>query len=474
MKKYEKYKDSGIEWLGEIPEHWETIKIQYLANGGRTLFLDGDWIESDVIEESGIRYLTTGNIGPGYYKEQGSGFINEETFERLNCTEVYPGDLVISRLNEPIGRACIIPDLGYRIVTSVDNVILRPKSGYSVNFLKHLMNSQEYALYTGLISRGATMKRISRGLLGRISIPTPSLSEQTAIASFLDHKTTLIDILIEKKEKLIEKLKLQRQAIINEAVTGKVVWSEKEQKMIPLALSKVDGKDSGIEWLGEIPKHWEVVKLKKICEAYGRIGYRGYTTSDIVNEGEGAITISPSNMKGDFMTFSDSTYISWEKYNESPEIKIYNDDILMVKTGSTFGKVGIVKNLKLQATINPQILVLKNTQVNPDYLFHLLRTPVIQAQVETEVIGSTIPTISQTKVLNFTIPLPPQTEIVKILNYIEKKVYLIENAVETIQVQNEKLKRYRQSLISEAVTGKIDVRDWSFDNAQKPEKTENN
>ena len=140
MKGYESYKTINVDWLYQLPIHWKTIQIKQLNNSEDTLFIDGDWIESPVITDYGIRYLTTGNIGPGHYKEQGYGFINEETFEKLNCTEVYPGDLLISRLNEPIGRACIIPDLGYRIITAVDNVILRPKKPFNIRFLMHLID----------------------------------------------------------------------------------------------------------------------------------------------------------------------------------------------------------------------------------------------------------------------------------------------------------------------------------------------
>src|SRR5690554_6634584 len=117
MKKYDRYKDSGIEWIGRIPEHWTATRIKYLVRNPTSLFIDGDWIESRVIVDSGIKYITTGNIKEGYYSEQGLGFITERTFLELNCTEVFEGDLLISRLNLPIGRACIIPNLGARIVT---------------------------------------------------------------------------------------------------------------------------------------------------------------------------------------------------------------------------------------------------------------------------------------------------------------------------------------------------------------------
>ena len=119
-------KDSGIDWIGPIPERWEVMPLKYTANKVGCCFIDGDWIESDVITEDGIRYITTGNVGVLEYKEQGVGYISEETFHELGCTEVFSGDILISRLNEPIGRACILPDLNSRVITSVDNVIFRP------------------------------------------------------------------------------------------------------------------------------------------------------------------------------------------------------------------------------------------------------------------------------------------------------------------------------------------------------------
>ena len=219
-----KYKPTDLLWCPEIPEHWGTLKIKYLAIGKGTLFLDGDWIESKDItfdsDNGNIRYITTGNIGEGVYKEQGETHISEETFEKLNCTEVFAGDLLISRLNSPVGRCCIVPDLGKRIVTSVDNVIVRPQKKYLKKYLMFVMSSKKYFEYTDLISRGVTMQRISRSMLGDVKIPiTDDNSEQEKITSFLVDKTARIDNLVSQKEKLIEKLKEERIAIINKAVT---------------------------------------------------------------------------------------------------------------------------------------------------------------------------------------------------------------------------------------------------------------
>jgi type I restriction enzyme S subunit len=440
MKRYNSYKDSGIEWIGEIPIDWSITKLKFISNiyNGNSLNEDlKEKYESDDL--SNISYISTKDV------DQNTGKINLENGIRIpkddgNFKLAPKGSFVLCIEGANAGKK-----IGYL-----------NEEAYFVNKLACFDYSNKFLYYYGLSEnfKNQFFNSLS-GLIGGVSISTirnfhstfPSIEEQTAIASFLDYKTNLIDVTIEKKKRLIELLKEKRQAVINEAVTKGL------NANAPM-------KDSGIEWLGEIPEHWKVVRLKQIADAFGRIGYRGYTTEDIVGEDEGAITISPSNMKGDYMTFENCTYISWNKYEESPEIKIYNDDILMVKTGSTYGKVGVVKDLNNKATINPQVLVLKNVKVNPDYLYNLLRTNYMQYQVETNVIGSTIPTISQTKVLNFSLPLPPNDEIELIMIFIQNQMDLIDKMRKKIEIAIEKLQTYRQSLISEAVTGKIDVRDW--------------
>ncbi len=213
---------SGIDWINEIPVNWSSMKLKHTVKNIESDFMDGDWIESTDISTEGIRYLTSGNIGAGFYKEQGEGFISEDTFAELDCIEVFPGDLLISRLNEPIARTCFIPNLGYRIVTCVDNVIYRPKLGqFDKRFMMYQLNSKPFWFNASQLSSGATMQRISRSKLGSIKIIVPPLSEQQAIADYLDKKCAEIDGLKAKLTKKRETLTELRQSIISEFVTGK-------------------------------------------------------------------------------------------------------------------------------------------------------------------------------------------------------------------------------------------------------------
>lgn len=218
-----KLRHSGIDWIGNIPDHWEVMPLKYAANKKGCCFIDGDWIESKDIVEEGIKYITTGNIGALTYKEQGSGYISEKTFATLGCAEVFEGDILISRLNEPIGRCCIIPNLDNRVVTSVDNVIFRPDTDkYNKKFIVYYLNCNKFTEHANLIARGATMHRISRTMLGHQHILVPPLTEQQEIVEYIDSKIKPIDASIAKAKREIELLKELKQSVITEAVTGKI------------------------------------------------------------------------------------------------------------------------------------------------------------------------------------------------------------------------------------------------------------
>lgn len=213
-------KPSGVEWIGNIPSKWNITKVKYLATGKNKLFIDGDWIESSDISEGGIRYLTTGNVGVGFYKEQGDGYVTEQTFRRLGCLEVHPGDVLISRLNVPIGRACLAPYAHNRYVVAVDIVVLRGES-FDSRYIVYAMNSDSYSRELTNRGRGATMQRVSRTLLGNMEIWLPSLDEQQAIADYLDEHCSKIDAILTIKREQVELLKKRRQSLIYEYVTGK-------------------------------------------------------------------------------------------------------------------------------------------------------------------------------------------------------------------------------------------------------------
>lgn len=425
MRKYDAYKDSGIEWIGEIPEHWTIATIGRLTNLGRGRVISA----IEIAENEGefpVYSSQTENNGI-------MGCLNSFDFEGEYVTWTTDG----------ANAGTVFYREGKFNCTNVCGTI-QPKNWEQIElkFLPYYLN-----LGTKFSVRLDINPKLMNNMMAKIPLVIPPKTEQTAIAAYLDRKTAEIDELIADKKRLLELYEEEKAAIINQAVTKGI------NPDAPM-------KDSGIEWLGEIPEHWEVKRIRHVAQIFGRIGYRGYKTTDLVQKGEGAITISPSNMKGYYMDFSDCSYLSWEKYEESPEIMIQNGDILFVKTGSTYGKSSIVENLPEKATINPQIIVLKEIQCNNKLFWYIIKSEYTQFQVEGTVVGGTIPTISQAKINNYEFVITPdEKEQQAIVEFIDNACSLIDAKKSKTEKLIELLTEYRTALISEVVTGKIKVID---------------
>jgi type I restriction enzyme S subunit len=221
-------KPSGIEWLGNVPEHWTVERIKNFAKPSKQSFIDGDWIETPYITDEGIRLIQTGNIGIGQYREQGFRYITESTFIELKCTEVLPNDILICRLGDPVARACLAPNLGCRMITSVDVCILKPSSNYDSQFLIYAMSNQQYLDWIGSLCRGSTRDRVSRGMLGAFSLPVPPLSEQVKIRDNLNEKLSIMNDIIKVIRNDLSLIYEYRNSLISDIITGKVdIRSEK-------------------------------------------------------------------------------------------------------------------------------------------------------------------------------------------------------------------------------------------------------
>ncbi len=205
----------------------------------------------------------------------------------------------------------------------------------------------------------------------------------------------------------------------------------------------------------EVPNSWIWCMLKDCCHIVGRIGFRGYTKDDLVPEKQGAITLSPSNIVEDIMNYDRCTYISWAKYEESPEIQVTNGDILLVKTGSSFGKCALVNNLPQKATINPQFVVLKYIQIEKQYLTWVLQSGYARICYENFVLGTAIPTFTQAVLGDMSIPLPSITEQQRIVEEIKKWFALID------QIEHDKadlqtiIRQTKGKILDLAIRGKL-------------------
>jgi len=183
-------------------------------------FSDGDWIESPFITSDGMRLIQTGNVGEGEYREQGFRFISEETFAALHCTEVFPKDVLISRLAGPVGCACLAPELGSRMIAAVDVAILRPKPEVHAGFVVAYLSSARHLAMAELLARGTTMQRLSRSQVGDMPLPLPELAVQRDVAERVATATATLRSVKSRLERQIAFLREHRQALITAAVTG--------------------------------------------------------------------------------------------------------------------------------------------------------------------------------------------------------------------------------------------------------------
>jgi len=424
MKKYDEYKDSGVAWIGDVPKHWEVKQLKWL-------FYNLDNLREPISADKRER------TNPQYEYYGASGVIDKIDYYNVDDRVLLIGE---DGANLVFRNLPLIYKAEGKFWVNNHAHILKPMKNVDYGYMYYTLEAADYSTFI----TGSAQPKLSQSNLELQTLPVPPYYEQVFIAAYLDTHCAKIDNLISIQQKRIALLQELKQSVITHAVT---------KGLNP----NVEMKQSGVEWIGDVPKHWEVCKLKHYSQVFGRIGFRGYNQTDLVNEGEGAITLSPSNMQNGILNYDKCSYLSWKKYYESPEIMIYNDDVLFVKTGSTYGKISYVADLPMEATINPQIVVFKNIKGNNKYLYYLLSNDIVQMQVSLTVGGSTIPTLSQESILNYIVPLAPKVEQAAIASYLDHKCATIDTSISNAQHQIELLQEYKQSLITEVVTGKYKV-----------------
>jgi type I restriction enzyme S subunit len=431
LPQYPAYKASGAEWLGEIPEHWE-------IKPGLTILFEAKE-KNKGMKRNTVLSLSYGKIRVKQAEEL-TGLVPEsfETYQFVNKGDIIfrPTDLQ----NDHVSLRSGISEFEGIITSAYLNLRLKPIADnkfFSYFFRGIDKNKVIYGLGSGL------RQNIDFRDFKRFKFPFPPLPEQTAIANFLDRKTALIDQAIGIKEKQIELLKERRQILIHRAVT---------RGLNP----DIKLKDSGVEWIGEIPEHWEVKRLKYVLKSQGRIGFKGYTTSDLVGKEDGALTLGATHLDWDGnIDLSKPVYISWKKYFESPEIMVSKNDIIIVQRGSTCGKVALIRDELGPTTINPSLVLLKEIKENADYIF--LGIKVVLNGILNLVSSTAIPMLSQFQINNIEVTIPPIDEQKYIVSHIEIVTHKFDTAISLTEQEIEKLKEYKASLINEVVTGKIKV-----------------
>ena len=415
MKRYLEYKESEVEFIGMIPMNWDTMRCTHL------------------FETTNIK-RTSGEINLSVYRDYGvvkrdsrNDNYNRVSEDTSNYKLVNPGDFVFNKMK------CWQGSLGvseYRGIVSPSYTICEPKRRFHGKYFHYLLRSQSYI---------QEFKRLSYGVrIGQwelrfedfkdIVVPYPSLSEQAQIANFLARKTGQIDEFIRSKERKIELLREQRTALINQAVT---------KGLDP----NVEMKPSGVEWIGEIPWHWEVRKIKQIAT---------FQNEKITPEPD-AIKVSPENVESETGKVLDF-YSSYDAVG----VIFQTGDVLFNKLRVYLSKVVFAEYSGY--SLGEMIVIRPSLQCTGKYIFYLMLSCRFIEFCNSMSYGAKMPRTDIYDILNAQISTPTYQEQTQIINFLDHKTAQIDELVSEEQRIIELLKEYRQSLISDAVTGKIDVR----------------
>jgi type I restriction enzyme S subunit len=423
---YPEYKDSGVEWLGEVPSHWGVVRLKYVAN------LEGD----KVIPTSEYRYVGMENIESG----NGNYLVKDDISPEGLSTSFSKGDVLFGKLRPYLAKSWLADFSG---ICSSEFLVLRSKKVFP-QFLNYYTLTDEFINQVDPSTYGSKMPRASWDFISLMDVPVPRV-ESEKIANFLDQETAKIDTLIEKQQQLIKLLKEKRQAVISHAVT---------KGLNPNAPMR----DSGVEWLGEVPGHWEVVPLKYLCCLL-----KDGTHLPPPRVDSGIPLLSVRNIvNSKFIFRDDDSNIAEEDYkNLCKPFVPRKGDVLLAIVGATLGKVAIVEEMSefhIQRSL--AIFRAQPDSMTSEGLANILGSTNFQSLLWENVGFSAQPGIYLGTLENFQLPVPPLEEQNEINEYCKSKAEHISTLILKAESANELIKERRTALISAAVTGKIDVRSW--------------
>lgn len=439
MKRYSEYKDSGIEWIGEIPSHWKSVGFTRYIDS----IVDYRGKTPEKVDE-GVFLVTTRNIKNGRLDYSLSQeYVLEEEYKNIMSRGIPELGDVLFTMEAPLGEVANVNNTNIALAQRI--IKLRGKKNKLDNYyLKYWILSSIFQQNLYTYATGSTALGIKSGKLHKLTIVLPIIQEQYKIVKYLDKKTSQIETLISKKEELIETLKACRTKLISETVTKGL------DKDVPM-------KDSGVEWIGEMPKHWDISKVKYTTYVKGRIGWQGLRSDEFIDNGPFLVT--GTDFKDGKIDWNSCYHIEDKRYNEAKQIQLKENDLLITKDG-TIGKIALVINKPEKASLNSGIFVtrpLENNLYINNFMYWVLESSIFKQYIAINETGSTIKHLYQETFVNFDFMIPNKKEQEDIVNYLNKKVNEIDELLLKIQEQIELLKKAKQKLITEVVTGKIDV-----------------
>ena len=423
MMRYPEYEESGVEWIGEIPKDWNAVPLtKYLESiidyRGRT----------PEKTENGRFLVTAKNIRNSQIDyEISQEFTSENEYKKIMTRGIPQIGDVLFTTEAPLGEVANVDDVSIALAQRI--IKFRPKPDLlNPYFLKYWLLSYSFQSDLQRYATGSTAQGIKASKLCLLKLNLPPLKEQIQIVKFLDWKTERIDELIRIKERQIELLQEQRTALINQVVT---------KGLDP----NVEMKPSGVEWIGEIPAHWEIKKIKHVATL---VSEKSTPETD-------AIKISPENVESETGKVLDF-YSSYDAVG----VKFQDGDVLFNKIRVYLNKVVFAKYDGY--SLGEMIVIRPTLQCTSKYLFYFMLSNRFIEYCDSISYGAKMPRTAVDDILNAKIPIPLDQEKLRIASFLDRKTEQINELIIAEQRKIKLLKEYRQSLISEAVTGKIDVR----------------
>ena len=437
LPRYAEYRDSGVEWLGEVPAHWEVKPIKALAT------LNDETLPESTDPDYEIEYvdISSVSLSAGIGSTEAMLFGSAPSRARRM---VLVGDVLVSTVRTYLKAIAPVVAPVHNLIASTGFAVVRPMPGQCSGFLKYALQSESFVHQVIGRSTGVSYPAINASDLARIHMWFPPLPEQQAIATFLDHETAKIDALIAEQEKLLALLAEKRQATISHAVTRGL------DPNAPL-------KDSGILWLGDVPAHWEVTRLKFIATVQTGIA-KGKDTS-----GKTTITVPylrVANVQDGHLALDDVTTIEIEP-GQLERYRLQSGDVLM-NEGGDFDKLGrgALWNGEVKDCIHQNhVFAVRPHGVSPQWLNQITGSRYAQFYFMGRSKQSTnLASISSTNIMEFPALLPPPEEQAEILQFVQDESTKVDTLLATAKQAIDVLKERRSALISAAVTGQIDVR----------------
>lgn len=427
MEKYEKYKDSGEKWLGEVPEEWDVKRLaSYFSE--RKVKVSVDDYEPLSVTKKGI-------------------FPQLENVARSNDTDnrkqVLKEDFVINSRSDRRGSSGIS---NYDGSVSLINIVLKPRKTLYPDFCNYLLKSEAFINEYYRNGRGivADLWTTRYQEMKMIKVAIPKMDEQIAITHYLDSATSNLDRAISQQQNMIDLLNERKQIIIQNAVTKGLD-------------SNVKMKDSGIDWIGEIPIYWETRRLDFCAWIRARLGWKGLKASEYTDTGYPFL--SAFNIVNEQLCWEPINFINRQRYEESPDIKLKIGDILLVKDGAGIGKCARVDLLPLgESTANGSLaFITPNKDVNYKYLYYFIISDSFKQLTSILINGMGVPHLTQGEMKKVKIPLPPINEQNRIAVCLDNKIGKLNKAINSVQVLIEKMQERKQIIINDVVTGKVKV-----------------